>query len=71
MKPSRKVPIDSLETEIDDIRIKLYEKTKDMSADEEADYFNRRARDILKAHGLTDVKIVDAPPAKDTPASHP
>jgi hypothetical protein len=71
MNTSRKTPIDPLEAEIDAIRIKLYEKTKGMTADEEADYFNRRTRDILKAHGLTNVKILEAPSPKDAPVSHP
>lgn len=55
-----------LEDEIDAIRIKLYEKTKDMTADEEADYINRRARDIIKEHGLN-ITIMKALPS-DTPA---
>jgi len=69
MDADKKPTVDTLEDEIDAIRIRNYEKTKNMTADEEADYFNQRARDILKAHGLTDVKFVEAPPRKNPPVS--
>ncbi len=43
---------DPFEDELDAIRIKLYEQTKDMTATERVTYVNSRAKEILKAHGI-------------------
>ena len=51
---------DPFEDELDAIRIAIYEKTKDMTAEEQADYFNRRARESMKANNIR-LKIIEAP----------
>jgi hypothetical protein len=66
MNTNRNIPIDTLEDEIDAIRIKLYEQTKHMSAQQRADHVNQRAREIIKEHGLN-IRILKAPPS-DAPA---
>ena len=43
---------DTLEQELNDTRIKLYEKTKDMTTQERVEFFNSGARDILARHGI-------------------
>jgi len=49
MKPMRN---DELELQLDATRIKLYERTKDMTTKERVAYFNNRGQEILKRHGL-------------------
>ena len=68
MNTNRKIQIDPLEAEIDNIRVHLYEQTKDMTPQERVDHVNRRAREIAKKEGLN-IKFAEAP--TDTPASHP
>ena len=49
MKPMRN---DELEEQLDATRIKFYEMTKDMTAQERVAFFNNRGHEILKRHGL-------------------
>jgi len=49
MKPMKN---DELEKQLDATRIKLYEKTKDMTTQERVAFFNNRGQEILKRHGL-------------------
>lgn len=49
MKPMRN---DELEMQLDATRIKLYERTKDMTTQERVAFFNNRGQEILKRHGL-------------------
>jgi len=51
---------DNLENELDNTRIKINELTKDMTSQERAEYFNKRAREITTGQGL-DVCYVSAP----------
>jgi len=71
MDTDKKPTVDTLEDEIDAIRIKLYEQTKDMTRQERVAFINKGAREIIKEYGLTNVKIIEAPPASDTPAPQP
>ena len=41
-----------VEDELDAIRIRIYEKTKDMSSEEQVAYFNNRAREVMAQLGL-------------------
>ena len=41
-----------LEAQIDVTRIRLYEIIKDMTAEEQAEFFNNRGQEILHRHGL-------------------
>lgn len=68
MMNTNRIPNDQFEDELDAIRIQLHEKTKDMTAAERVDYINRRAREVIKEHGLN-VKIADS--ATDAPTSQP
>lgn len=63
MNTNRDIQIDPFEDELDAIRIKLYEQTKHMTPKERAEHVNRRAREIMKAQGLTNVKFIEAPPS--------
>jgi hypothetical protein len=45
----------SLEDELDAIRIRLYEQTKDMTLEESVAYENSRAEQILKPYGIQPV----------------
>jgi len=49
MKPMRN---DELEKQLDATRIKLYERTKDMTTQERVAFFNNSGKEILKRHGL-------------------
>ena len=49
-----------LEDQLDAIRIKLYEQTKDMSSEEQVAFFNNKGRDVLARHGIK-AKIVEMP----------
>lgn len=69
MNTNKKIPIDSLEDEIDAIRIQLYEQTKDMTDAEQIEFFNKGARDIMGKQGLTNVKFASS--ANDAPTSQP
>jgi hypothetical protein len=51
---------DPFEDELDAIRIAIYEKTKDMTTEERVNYFNRRARESMKANNIR-LKIIEAP----------
>jgi hypothetical protein len=44
--------IDPIEDELDAIRIKLYEKTKDMTTGERVRFLNKSAEDALRRHGI-------------------
>jgi hypothetical protein len=44
--------VHSLEDSLDATRIRLYERTKNMTAAERVDFFNQGARDILVRHGV-------------------
>lgn len=50
----------AVEDELDTIRIKLHEQTKDMTSKEQTSFFNNRAREIIAQHGLK-VNFVKAP----------
>jgi hypothetical protein len=41
-----------VEDELDAIRIKLYEQTKDMTSEERVAYFNKMVKDGLAKHGI-------------------
>jgi hypothetical protein len=45
------------EDELDAIRIRLYERTKDMTLEEEVAYINSEARRILKPYGIRTVSM--------------
>ena len=49
----------SIEDELDAIRIKLYEQTKDMTTEEQVAFFNNGAKEILARQGI---KAKFAPP---------
>jgi hypothetical protein len=49
-----------IEDEINAIRIKLYEQTKDMTTDERVAFFNDRAKEGLAKHGIK-ARYVTAP----------
>jgi hypothetical protein len=70
MNPSRKIQNDTLEAELNATRVKLYEQTKNMTAQERVDFFDKGAREILKAQGI-DAKFVEAPPPKMPPTAQP
>jgi hypothetical protein len=55
-----------VEDELDAIRIKIYERTKDMSSAEQVEYFNRRTREAFAKYGIKS-KIVSAPIVKREP----
>jgi hypothetical protein len=46
-----------IENELDAIRLKHYERTKNMTAEEEVTYVNSEARRILKPYGITPVSM--------------
>jgi hypothetical protein len=50
----------AIEDEIDQIRIDLYEKTKNMSLDEFQAYFTTRAEITAKKYGFTIAKSLDS-----------
>ena len=50
MKPMKN---DTLEDELDAIRFKLYEETKNMSSEERLDYLRKRTAPVLKKYGIT------------------
>ena len=55
-----------VEDELDAIRIKIYEKTKDMTSEEQVAYFNRRTREAFAKYGIK-AKIVSTPIAQSPP----
>jgi hypothetical protein len=46
-----------IEDELDAIRIRIYERTKDMTPEERVAYVNSEARRILKPYGITPVSM--------------
>ena len=58
----KKVNHDPIEDELDAIRIKLYEQTKDMTTRERVEFFNKKAREGLARHGIT-VRYAENPNA--------
>ena len=55
-----------LESQIDATRIRLYEIIKDMTSEEQVQFFNNRGREILHRHGLK-TKINQIMPVKQIP----
>jgi len=53
----------SIEDELDAIRIKLYEQTKDMTSEEEAEFYNKMAKEELERHGIKP-RYAEAPPTQ-------
>jgi len=51
---------DELEQELNATRIKLYEQTKDMTAQERVAFFNNKGRDVMARHGIK-ATIVELP----------
>lgn len=49
MKPMKN---NELERQLDATRIKLYERTKDMTTEERVAFFNNGAKEILERHGI-------------------
>jgi hypothetical protein len=49
----------TIEDEIDEIRIDLYEKTKNMSLEQFQDYFSTRAEIAAKKYGFTIARSID------------
>jgi hypothetical protein len=43
---------DTFEDELDEIRVKLYEETKNMTVEEQVAYFNSLAEPIIQEYGL-------------------
>jgi len=43
---------DTIQDEVDAIRDRIYEKIKDMTPEEECDYFNSRARETFRRMGI-------------------
>ena len=57
---SKTTKINPVEDELDTIRIKIYEQTKDMTSAERVEYFNRRTREAFAQYGIQ-AQIVSAP----------
>ncbi|MDR0883626.1 MAG: hypothetical protein LBN05_03340 [Oscillospiraceae bacterium] len=51
--------ISPVEQELDAIRVRIYEKTKDMTSQEQVDFFNKRTREAFAQYGVKS-KIVSA-----------
>jgi len=49
-----------LEQELNAIRIKLYEQTKDMTSEQQTTFFNKMVKEGLARHGIK-ARYVDAP----------
>jgi hypothetical protein len=49
---------DHYEDELDAIRIKLYEQTKDMTSEEHAKFFNNKARQSAEKYGFKIIQDV-------------
>jgi hypothetical protein len=43
-----------IEAEVDSIRDKIYEKTKELTPSERTDFINSRAEEVMKQYGLYD-----------------
>jgi hypothetical protein len=50
----------TFEDELDEIRIELYEETKDMTLDERVTYFKSLAAPVLKEYGLRTLNQIKA-----------
>jgi hypothetical protein len=46
-----------IEDELDAIRIRHYERTKNMTPEEEVDYVNNKAAEILKPYGIRPISM--------------
>ncbi|MCL2143437.1 MAG: hypothetical protein FWH44_04185 [Methanomassiliicoccaceae archaeon] len=44
--------IDSIEREIDEIRLKIYEETKDMTSEQFNEYFRKKTEAVIKEYGI-------------------
>ena len=53
----------NIEQELNDIRIKLYEQTKDMTSAEQVEFFNNRGREVLARQGIK-AKFAFPPPVR-------
>jgi len=51
--------ISRIEREVEEIRLKIYEKTKNMTSQEYKEYLERSTEDIVKKYGLKVVKKDD------------
>ncbi len=49
---------DNYEDQLDQIRISIYEHTKNMNSKERADYFNNKGRILVKQYGF---KVAEEP----------
>jgi hypothetical protein len=49
----------TIEEELDAIRLKLYEETKDMTTSERVAFINERAARTLKDHGIKQTMITN------------
>jgi hypothetical protein len=47
-----------IEDDLDVIRLKIYDETKDMSQSEFIAYINDAACEVLRSHGISPVKLV-------------
>jgi aspartate/glutamate racemase len=48
--------IDPIEQEINEIRLKIYEEIKDMTAEQKKEYYRKETESIIKEHGFKVVK---------------
>jgi hypothetical protein len=51
--------IDSIEKEIDEIRLRIYERIKDMTPAEMNEYYNKSTEATIKKYGMRVVTSVD------------
>jgi len=52
----------SIEDEVDEIKLKIYEEIKDMTAQERREYYHRKCDDTIKKYGL---KVIHSPEELD------
>ena len=62
---SNEVKSNPVEDELDAIRIKLYEQTKNMTSHEQVVFFNNLAREAFSKHGIK-ARYGEVPPAQQT-----
>ena len=51
--------IDPIETEVDEIRLRIYEKTKHMTREEEKEYYRKSGEESAKKYGFKIVSRID------------
>ena len=49
----------SIEDEIDEIRLRIYERTKDLTTEEHTEYYRKSFEEVAKKYGLKSVPSVD------------